>query len=336
MGRHSIPDPDDRPAKSSTRIRRPSVSARSGRPNDPTTVPAIGEPATAAGSRPTTAGTTIPNPVIARPDYGSPTTTNPDYDEPGTTTPTTTTEYEADYDDAGLRPNRTTAGLDAATATTRTSDSDAAASPPPPPRALGPAAQRRLGGRRVDRQPPRGDRRQARRQPRRHRRARHRRRGGRRRHPVALLRRRAVQPQRRGRRPLRGRRSRRRGRRRPVHRRSAPDAGRHTTTRPPHPVGDRCVKVGVKPADSDQVVNGFIGKWPAELGERPALWIPGQLGVRGAARGGGRRADRQRQPIPGHLTRGAGHPPAAQRRAGPTELGNAAGAADATRRRWTG
>ena len=40
------------------------------------------------------------------------------------------------------------------------------------------------------------------------------------------------------------------------------------------PVADRCVKVGVKPADSDQVVNGFIGKWPAELGERPAVWIP--------------------------------------------------------------
>ncbi|HTI73406.1 MAG TPA: substrate-binding domain-containing protein [Mycobacterium sp.] len=40
------------------------------------------------------------------------------------------------------------------------------------------------------------------------------------------------------------------------------------------PVADKCVKVGVQPADSDQVVNGFIGKWPAELGERPALWIP--------------------------------------------------------------
>ena len=40
------------------------------------------------------------------------------------------------------------------------------------------------------------------------------------------------------------------------------------------PVADRCVKVGVKPADSDEVVNGFIGKWPAELGERPAVWIP--------------------------------------------------------------
>jgi hypothetical protein len=41
------------------------------------------------------------------------------------------------------------------------------------------------------------------------------------------------------------------------------------------PVGDRCVKVAVKPADSDAVVNGFIGTWPGELGERPALWIPG-------------------------------------------------------------
>jgi hypothetical protein len=40
------------------------------------------------------------------------------------------------------------------------------------------------------------------------------------------------------------------------------------------PVADRCVKVGVKPADPDQVVNGFISKWPTELGERPALWIP--------------------------------------------------------------
>jgi extracellular solute-binding protein len=41
------------------------------------------------------------------------------------------------------------------------------------------------------------------------------------------------------------------------------------------PVGDKCVKVGVKPADSDQVVNGFVGPWPGDLGERPALWIPG-------------------------------------------------------------
>lgn len=40
------------------------------------------------------------------------------------------------------------------------------------------------------------------------------------------------------------------------------------------PVGDRCVKVAVKAAESDAVVSGFIGTWPAELGERPALWIP--------------------------------------------------------------
>ncbi len=40
------------------------------------------------------------------------------------------------------------------------------------------------------------------------------------------------------------------------------------------PVGDRCVAVGVKPAGSEQVVGGFAGNWPAELGDRPALWIP--------------------------------------------------------------
>ena len=41
------------------------------------------------------------------------------------------------------------------------------------------------------------------------------------------------------------------------------------------PVGDQCVKVAVQAADSDAVVNGFVGTWPGELGERPALWIPG-------------------------------------------------------------
>lgn len=41
------------------------------------------------------------------------------------------------------------------------------------------------------------------------------------------------------------------------------------------PVGDKCVKVGVRSADSDDVINGLSGTWPAELGERPALWIPG-------------------------------------------------------------
>ncbi len=41
------------------------------------------------------------------------------------------------------------------------------------------------------------------------------------------------------------------------------------------PVGDHCVAVSVKPAGSDAVVDGFIGNWPADLGQRPALWIPG-------------------------------------------------------------
>lgn len=41
------------------------------------------------------------------------------------------------------------------------------------------------------------------------------------------------------------------------------------------PVGDQCVSVQVKPVDPDAVVSGFIGDWPAQLGERPALWVPG-------------------------------------------------------------
>jgi hypothetical protein len=41
------------------------------------------------------------------------------------------------------------------------------------------------------------------------------------------------------------------------------------------PVGDHCMSVNVKPAASDAVLGGFVGKWPAELGAQPALWIPG-------------------------------------------------------------
>ncbi|OBK45579.1 substrate-binding domain-containing protein, partial [Mycobacterium sp. 1081908.1] len=41
------------------------------------------------------------------------------------------------------------------------------------------------------------------------------------------------------------------------------------------PVGDHCMVVSVKPAGSDAVLNGFAGKWPADLGGQPALWIPG-------------------------------------------------------------
>jgi hypothetical protein len=41
------------------------------------------------------------------------------------------------------------------------------------------------------------------------------------------------------------------------------------------PVGDHCMVLSVKPAGSDAVLNGFTGKWPADLGGQPALWIPG-------------------------------------------------------------
>jgi len=40
------------------------------------------------------------------------------------------------------------------------------------------------------------------------------------------------------------------------------------------PVGDKCVQVTVTTADSDAVVRGLTSIWPADLGERPALWIP--------------------------------------------------------------
>src|SRR5690625_4295858 len=40
-------------------------------------------------------------------------------------------------------------------------------------------------------------------------------------------------------------------------------------------VADRCVSVTVKAAGSNAVISGFIGDWPADLGQRPALWIPG-------------------------------------------------------------
>lgn len=40
------------------------------------------------------------------------------------------------------------------------------------------------------------------------------------------------------------------------------------------PIGDTCVKVAVTEADSGRVLAGLSGNWPAELGERPALWLP--------------------------------------------------------------
>jgi len=41
------------------------------------------------------------------------------------------------------------------------------------------------------------------------------------------------------------------------------------------PIGDHCALVSVQAADSDAVVNGLVGQWPADLGDKPALWIPG-------------------------------------------------------------
>lgn len=41
------------------------------------------------------------------------------------------------------------------------------------------------------------------------------------------------------------------------------------------PVGDHCVAVAVKAGDSDAVIDGLSGEWPGDLGDKPALWIPG-------------------------------------------------------------
>lgn len=41
------------------------------------------------------------------------------------------------------------------------------------------------------------------------------------------------------------------------------------------PVGDHCVAVDVKAADGGAVLGGLLGQWPAALGDKPALWIPG-------------------------------------------------------------
>jgi hypothetical protein len=41
------------------------------------------------------------------------------------------------------------------------------------------------------------------------------------------------------------------------------------------PVGDHCVTIAVQPADSDAVITGLSGQWPADLGDKPALWVPG-------------------------------------------------------------
>ena len=69
------------------------------------------------------------------------------------------------------------------------------------------------------------------------------------------------------------------------------------------------------------MVNGFIGQWPAELGERPAHVDPGQLGLRGPPRGQRGCQDGQRQPFVGHLTGAARHPATTQKCLRRAELG---------------
>lgn len=41
------------------------------------------------------------------------------------------------------------------------------------------------------------------------------------------------------------------------------------------PVGDKCVAVTVTAADSSAVVDGLLGSWPGNLGDKPSVWIPG-------------------------------------------------------------
>lgn len=41
------------------------------------------------------------------------------------------------------------------------------------------------------------------------------------------------------------------------------------------PIGDKCVKIGVTASNAGPVIDGFSGQWPGDIGEKPALWIPG-------------------------------------------------------------
>ena len=100
------------------------------------------------------------------------------------------------------------------------------------------------------------------------------------------------------------------------------------------PVGDHCMVLSVKPAGSDAVVDGFIGKWPAELGGQPALWIPGSsISAARLAAADGPEND-QRQPFAGDVAGGARR--AARTAAGPrpTRTGRRCPACKPTRMRW--
>ena len=271
MGRHSIPDPDESAGDEQAQDSLEPPTERFGHvdPTTPTTVPGTAEPDYGRTDYPdlvlsrirTTAGRRSPRPPeYRRPGYHEPEHVEPEYgefdyeepeDRPTDLPPSLTIRSHRLIGRPPLRhpaDARHAQGADSTAVTGRAANGQAATAPSPPAVA----------------EP----------QPRRHRRPRHRGRGRRRDHPVAVLRGRAVQPQRHRGRPLRRRvnlavavvadpsAS-------PI--RSRPLANNYNDTA--DPVGDRCVKIGVKPADPDQVVNGFIGNWPADLGERPALWI---------------------------------------------------------------
>ena len=63
--------------------------------------------------------------------------------------------------------------------------------------------------------------------------------------------------------------------RRPVDRRPDHDARRRITTRPPRPSAITASRSASRPPTPTQSSTASSGQWPAELGERPALWIPG-------------------------------------------------------------
>ena len=87
------------------------------------------------------------------------------------------------------------------------------------------------------------------------------------------------------------------------------------------PVGDHCMCVSVKPAGSDAVVDGFIGKWPARTGPAAGAVDPGQLGLGRAADRRGGQENHHRQPVAGHLAGGAGSPARTPASARPTRTG---------------
>ena len=148
------------------------------------------------------------------------------------------------------------------------------------------------------------------------------RRGGGRRHPVAFLRRRAVQPFTQRRACV--------GEKLPVAVIADPsisDQVQHLADRynaQSAPVGDHCVAIGVKSAGSDAVVDGFIGKWPGGSGPATGAVDPGQLGVGRAPHRRGGQGNGHRQPVAGDLAGRARGPTRTSQSTGRSEVGDAA------------